>query len=71
MEGRIFATSRRRSGSMETGWLGLCSMAARGLLAGDCGVGRGWELLTWEQWGMPYGRSWKSRESCGGQAAQL
>lgn len=56
---------------METGWLGLCSVAARGLLAGDCGVGRGWELLTWEQWGMPYGHSWKSRESCGGQAAQL
>lgn len=36
---------------METGQLGLCSMAACGLPAGDCGMGSGWELFPWEQWG--------------------
>lgn len=41
MEGHTSAASRRRSDAMETGQPGLCST-----------LGSGWELLTWEQWGM-------------------
>ena len=39
MEGHVCATSRRRSGSMETGELDPCSVAARGLQQAPVGWG--------------------------------